>query len=94
VGDGVQMAMSVEASAGDYRSGDQIWLRRVEPANFAKMVNRDVLAPRPGGRFVYGRLIDRDEHRMALLPPGIGHRQLVIDSPPWLAVAEMLVRKL
>ncbi|NBC38056.1 helix-turn-helix domain-containing protein [Novosphingobium sp. FSY-8] len=94
VGDGVQMAISIETSAGDYRSGDQIWLRQVEPDQFAKLVNRDVLAPRPGGRFVFGRLIDRDDHRIALLPPGIGHRQLVIDSPPWLAVAEMLVRKL
>jgi transcriptional regulator with XRE-family HTH domain len=94
VGDGVQMAMSVETSAGDYRHGDQIWLRQVASEGFAKLVNRDVLAPRPGGRFVFGRLIDRDEQRIALLPPGIGHRQLVIDSPPWLGVAEMLVRKL
>jgi len=94
VGDGVQMAMAVETGAGDYRSGDQIWLREIQPEGFAKLVNRDVLAPRPGGRFVFGRLIDRDEARIALLPPGIGHRQLVIDSPPWLGVAEMLVRKL
>jgi transcriptional regulator with XRE-family HTH domain len=94
VGEGTQMAMSVETGAGDYRSGDQIWLRQMQPEHFSKLVNRDVLAPRPGGRFVFGRLIDRDEHRIALLPPGIGHRQLVIDSPPWLAVAEMLVRKL
>jgi transcriptional regulator with XRE-family HTH domain len=94
VGDGAQMAMAVEASAGDYRTGDQIWLRQVDADGFAKLVNRDVLAPRPGGRFVFGRLIDRDDNRIALLPPGIGHRQLVIDSPPWLAVAEMLVRKL
>lgn len=93
-GDGPQLAIAVEASAGDYRHGDQIWLRQVQPEGFARLVNRDVLAPRPGGRFVFGRLIDRDEHRIALLPPGIGHRQLVIDSPPWLAVAEMLVRKL
>ncbi|HWU02893.1 MAG TPA: helix-turn-helix transcriptional regulator [Novosphingobium sp.] len=94
VGEGTQVAMSVETGAGDYRAGDQIWLRQVEPEGFSRLVNRDVLAPRPGGRFVFGRLIDRDEHRIALLPPGIGHRQLVIDSPPWLAVAEMLVRKL
>ena len=30
----------------------------------------------------------------SLLPPGTGQRQVVIDNPPWLAVAEMLVRKL
>ena len=29
-----------------------------------------------------------------LLPPGAGQRQIVIDNPAWLAVAEMLVRKL
>ena len=89
VGEGAQVAMSVEASAGDYRAGDQIWLRQIEPEGFARLFNRDVLAPRPGGRFAFGRLIDRDGARIALLPPGIGHRQVVIDSPPWLAVAEM-----
>jgi hypothetical protein len=39
-------------------------------------------------------MIDRDENRVALLPPGAGTRQVIIESPPWLAVAEMLVRKL
>jgi len=29
-----------------------------------------------------------------LLPPGIGQRQIVVDNPAWIAVAEMLVRKL
>ena len=53
-----------------------------------------VVAPRPGGRFAFGRMIDRDESRIALLPPGLGLRQVVIENPPWLAVAEMLVRKL
>jgi hypothetical protein len=28
-----------------------------------------MLAPRPGGRFVFGRLIGRDDTRIALLPP-------------------------
>jgi hypothetical protein len=39
-------------------------------------------------------MIDRDGKRVALLPPGVGKRQVVIDNPAWLAVAEMLVRKL
>ena len=47
-----------------------------------------------GGRFAFGRLIDRQGTMVGLLPPGIGQRQIVIDNPPWLAVAEMLVRKL
>ena len=92
--EGALVAMAVEASAGEYRAGDQIWLRQLPPETFARLLNRDVLAPRPGGRFAVGRLIDRDEARVALLPPGPGQRQVVIDSPAWLAVAEMLVRKL
>ena len=96
--EGTLVAMAVEASAGEYRAGDQIWLRQLPPETYPRLLNRDVLAPRPGGRFAFGRLIDRDVHdrgaRVALLPPGPGQRQIVIDSPAWLAVAEMLVRKL
>jgi transcriptional regulator with XRE-family HTH domain len=93
-GDGPLVAMAIEASAGEYRAGDQLWLRQHPPEDFPRLLNRDVLAPRPGGRFAFGRMIDRAETRIALLPPGAGQRQLVIDNPPWLAVAEMLVRKL
>ena len=39
-------------------------------------------------------MIDRQGSRIALLPPGPGQRQVVIDSPAWLGVAEMRVRKL
>lgn len=93
-GDAALMALAVETGAGDYRTGDQVWLRQIAPDGFARLLNRDVLAPRPGGRFAFGRMIDRDESRIALLPPGPGQRQTVIESPPWLAVAEMLVRPL
>ena len=93
-GEGAVVAMAVEASAGEYRAGDQVWLRQSGPEAYARLLNRDVLAPRPGGRFAFGRMIDRDETRVALLPPGAGSRQVVIDSPAWLAVAEMLVRAL
>ncbi len=93
-GGGLLMALSVEASAGEYRAGDQVWLREVPAAEHARLINRDVLAPRPGGRFAFGRMIDRDSARVALLPHGMGQRQVVIEKPAWLAVAEMLVRKL
>jgi len=93
-GDGALVALAIEASAGEYRAGDQVWLRQHEPEEYARLLNRDVLAPRSGGRFAFGRMIDRAEARIALLPPGAGQRQVVIDNPPWLAVAEMLVRKL
>ncbi len=88
------VALAIETSAGEYRTGDQVWLRQVDPEDFAKALNRDVLVPRPSGRFAFGRMIDRQDSKVALLPPGSGSRQIVIDNPPWLGVAEMLVRKL
>ena len=93
-GEGPLVAMEVTLGTGEYRAGDQIWLRQHAPQDFARLLNRDVLAPRPGGRFGFGRMIDRDDSRVALLPPGAGTRQVVIENPAWLAVAEMLVRKL
>ncbi len=93
-GDGPVLALAVDASVGEYRAGDQVWLRQTRPEDFGRLLNRDVLAPRSGGRFAFGRLIDRDGSRVALLPPGPGQRQVVIDKPAWLAVAEMLVRTL
>jgi transcriptional regulator with XRE-family HTH domain len=88
------VCLTVEAAQGEYRAGDQLWLRQLAPEDAPKMINRDVLAPRSGGRFAFGRLIDRQGTRVGLLPPGAGQRQIVIDNPPWLALAEMLVRKL
>ena len=93
-GDGRLVVLAVEVSAGEYRAGDQVWLRETAPDAVSRLLNRDVLAPRPGGRFAFGRMIDRDGERVALLPPGVGKRQVVIANPPWIAVAEMLVRRL
>jgi transcriptional regulator with XRE-family HTH domain len=88
------VCLAIETAQGEYRAGDQLWLRQHSPDQSARMINRDVLVPRKGGRFAFGRLIDRQGHLVGLLPPGAGQRQIVIDNPPWLAVAEMLVRKL
>ena len=88
------MALTVEIHVGEYRAGDQLWLREVALCDHPRLVNRDVLAPRPGGRFAFGRMIDRDDSRVALLPHGVGQRQVGIENPAWLAVAEMLVRSL
>lgn len=88
------VAVRVIGSIGDYRSGDMVWLRRVEQAELASALNRDVLVPRPAGRFVFGRLIAREGGRMQILPPGPGSRQQVVSDPPWLAVAETLIRAL
>ena len=88
------LCLAVDAPQGEYRAGDQLWLRQMTPEDAPKLINRDVLVPRSGGRFAFGRLIDRQGTMIGLLPPGIGQRQIVVDNPAWLAVAEMLVRKL
>jgi transcriptional regulator with XRE-family HTH domain len=88
------MALSIETSAGEYRPGDQLWLRQLPPEEAPKAINRDVLVPRKGGRFAFGRLIDRQGSRVGVLPPGLGQKQLVVDDPAWIGVAEMLVRRL
>lgn len=89
-----QMAMTVSASVGDYRAGDEIWCDSVEAEDFGRAMNRDVLVPRPAGRFLFGRLIGRDEDKLHLLPLGAGGRQQVVANPPWVAVASRLVRNL
>lgn len=93
--EGPMVALLVEVGGGEYQAGDQLWLRQVaDEKGWHRLINRDVLAPRPGGRFAFGRLIDRDGRRVAILPTGRGQRQVIIDNPAWLGVAEMLVRRL
>ncbi len=95
-----QVAVTVSASLGDYRAGDEIWCDVLQPEDFAHALNRDVLIPRPAGRFIFGRLIGREASagdspgKLHLLPPGAGGRQSVVADPPWLAVAVRLVRSL
>ena len=88
------VAILVQASAGEYRSGDEIWLNRLAPEDFAATLNRDVLVPRPAGRYVFGRLIGREGSRIQILPLGAGGKQQVFDDPPWAAVAVKLIRAL
>ncbi len=88
------LTMLVEASCGEYRHGDMIWLERIEPSAFGTALNRDVLVPRSGGRFAFGRLIGREGNRLQLLAPGQGSRQQVISDAPWLAVTVQLLRPL
>lgn len=88
------LVLSVTASVGEYRPGDLVWLRAIAPEEAAQAINRDCLIPRPGGRFAFGRLIDRRGSLVGLLPPGAGQKQVVVDNPPWIVVAFMLVRAL
>jgi DNA-binding XRE family transcriptional regulator len=95
-----QVAVTVSGSVGDYRAGDEIWCDVLQPEAFGVALNRDVLVPRPAGRFMFGRLIGREASgegkggKLHLLPPGAGGRQSVVADPPWLAVAARLVRSL
>lgn len=88
------VAMTVSAGVGDYRSGDELWLNRLAPEDYASALNRDLLVPRPAGRFVFGRLIGREGARIQILPLGSGGKQQVFDDPPWAAVAVKLIRNL
>src|SRR5690349_3182740 len=92
--DDEQIAVLVAGSVGDYRAGDELWCETLDPANYARALNRDVLVPRPAGRFLFGRLINRDEEKLQILPLEAGGRQQVVANPPWLAVAAKLVRSL
>jgi transcriptional regulator with XRE-family HTH domain len=89
-----QIAVLVAGSLGDYRAGDELWCETLSPDDYARALNRDVLVPRPAGRFLFGRLINRDEERLQILPLEPGGRQQVVANPPWLAVVARLVRSL
>ena len=93
-GEGPLVVLNVETASGPYLPGDQIWMRQIDPAEASTAVNRDVLVPRSGGRFAFGRLIDRQGTMIGLLPPTMGAKQQVVDAPAWIAVCEMLVRRL
>jgi hypothetical protein len=95
------IAVTISASVGDYRAGDEVWCEILEPEAFGRALNRDVLIPRPAGRFVFGRLIGREEPhqgepsgKLRLLPLGAGMRQQVVTNAPWIAMAVKLVRSL
>jgi transcriptional regulator with XRE-family HTH domain len=88
------IAITVAASLGDYRAGDEIWCERLTRDQFGRALNRDLLIPRPAGRFLFGRLIGRDGDKLHLLPPGAGGRQSVVTDPQWAAMAVKLVRPL
>jgi len=89
-----QIAILVGSSVGDYRAGDELWCDALQPGDYARALNRDVLIPRPAGRFLFGRLINRDEDKLQILPLEAGGRQQVVANPSWLAVAVKLVRTL
>lgn len=98
---GGDLAVTISASIGDYRAGDEVWCETLQPEEFGRALNRDVLVPRPAGRFLFGRLLGREtpesdevSGKLHLLPLGAGMRQQVVTNAPWIAMAVKLVRSL
>ncbi len=87
-------AILCETSIGEYRVGDEIWCDRLASDEFGSALNRDVLLPRPAGRFIFGRLIGREGNRLQILPLGAGAKQQIIEDPAWMGVAIRIVRAL
>lgn len=88
------VSLLVEAGIGEYRAGDEIWCEPIAPEDFGNALNRDLLVPRPAGRFIFGRLIGRQGNRIQILPLEAGAKQQIFDDPAWAAVAVRLVRAL
>jgi transcriptional regulator with XRE-family HTH domain len=88
------VALRVAESVGDYRVGDILWCEQLDPERFGEALNRDVIAPRPAGRFVFGRLIQRDGGKLLLLPPAPGAKSTVANDPAWVGVVRRLVREM
>lgn len=91
---GSMMGMRIATATGEYRRGDELWLEQLPPEAFSSALNLDVLVPRPGGRFIFGRLLGRDSGKLHILPLEAGARQQVVADPVWIAKAVRLVRKL
>ncbi len=89
------VGLLVEASLGDYRSGDQLWLERLEGADMAQGLNRDCLLPLADGTLAFGRLVTVEQTQgFSMLPLGLGDRLISGLRPHWLAAAQLLVRQL
>lgn len=91
---GNMMGMRIASATGEYRRGDELWLERLDPADYGGALNLDILVPRPAGRFIFGRLIGREGALLHILPLEAGAKQQVVNDPPWIAKAVRLVRSL
>ena len=89
-----QVALTVAAGIGDYRAGDVLWCTTLAPAEFDAALYRDVLVPRPAGRFAFGRLVAITDGSATIIPPGHGTEPQTIDRPVWIARAVRLIREL
>lgn len=88
------VGMRIAAATGEYRRGDELWLEQLPAEAFSSALNLNVLVPRPGGRFIFGRLLGREGGKLHILPLEPGARQQVVTDPAWIAKAVRLVRAL
>src|SRR6478752_3986597 len=58
-GDAPLLCLAIDAPQGEYRAGDQLWLRQAPPEDAPRLINPDVLVPRSVGRCSFVRLINR-----------------------------------
>lgn len=91
---GTMVGLRIAVSTGEYRRGDELWMEQLQPDAYATALNLDVLVPRPGGRFLFGRLLGRESGKLHILPLEAGARQQVVTDPAWIAKAVRLIRKL
>ena len=91
---GSMIGLRIAATSGEYRRGDELWMEQLQPDAFATALNLDVLVPRPGGRFLFGRLLGREDGKLHILPLEAGARQQVVADPAWIAKAVRLMRTL
>ncbi len=91
---GTMVGLRIAVSTGEYRRGDELWMEQLQPDAYATALNLDVLVPRPGGRFLFGRLLGREAGKLHILPLEAGARQQVVTDPAWIAKAVRLIRKL
>lgn len=88
------IGLLIHASQGDYRAGDQLWLEQLAPPRFAEALNLDILAPRPVGRFVFGRLMEIEGPNLRILPNRPGATPVTLKNTPWIARTSFLIRPL
>ncbi len=91
---GDMIGLRVTSSIGEYRRGDEIWLEKLVPEQFGEALNLDILVPRPAGRFLFARLLGREDGKLHLLPLEAGARQQVVSDPVWIGKAVRLMRRL
>ena len=78
--DGEMVGLRIMASIGDYRAGDEIWCRRID-GDWTTALNRDILVPRPAGRFFFARLLNVDGAvRLAAAIRNDMYRRVVTDG--------------